>query len=88
MLRRSGGKPGRKRQKRDTPDRHSPPGQATAAGPHGVEAGFGGVNGGARGGPGGPSGAPLQLDPLVGYKVQRFWPQARRAAIGQPLPAS
>jgi len=25
----------------------------------------------ARGGPG----APLQLDPLVGYKVQRFWPQ-------------
>ena len=40
------------------------------------------MNGGARGGPGGPSGAPLQLDPLVGYKVQRFWPQARCASDG------
>jgi len=56
----SGSKPGRKRLKRDTPDRHSPPVGGAAAGAAG-----------ARGGPG----APLQLDPLVGYKVQRFWPQ-------------
>ena len=78
--RRSGSKPGRKRQKRDTPDRHSPPGQAHLAG--GGEAGMAGVNGGARGGPGGPCGGPLQLDPLVGYKVQRFWPQVRRSSDG------
>ncbi|KAK9830923.1 hypothetical protein WJX81_005699 [Elliptochloris bilobata] len=68
----SGGKPGRKRLKRDTPDRHSPPGQAPAVGGAGSMAG---LNGGQRGGPGGPSAAPLQLDPLVGYKVQRYWPQ-------------
>lgn len=70
----SGGKPGRKRLKRDTPDRHSPPGGAPPAGSGAGVAGAG--SGGQRGGSAGtPPGAPLQLDPLVGYKVQRFWPQ-------------
>jgi hypothetical protein len=65
----SGSKPGRKRLKRDTPDRHSPPGGAPPAAA--AAAGAAAAAAGARGGPG----APLQLDPLVGHKVQRFWPQ-------------